>query len=144
MPGLERLHVPDDLLAAVAATDPVQVVALFLSAPVESNHGQAADAPPGPVVFLFAATGHVRDTQRRARLDHLFAADADTSPVVVEAKAMSHAVAVLNYFEIAAPLMGQIFMVDRLQPCRVRSKRPLFASTTAARRPFIAWPANDH
>lgn len=63
VPGLERLHVPDNLIAAVAPTDPVQVVALLLSAPVESNHGQAADASPGPVVFLFAAAGHVRDTQ---------------------------------------------------------------------------------
>ena len=63
MSALKRFHIPDHLIAAVAETDPVQVVALLLSAPVESNHGQAADASPGPVVFLFAATGHVWDTQ---------------------------------------------------------------------------------
>ena len=144
MPGLERLHVPDDLVATVAEANPVQIVALLLSAPVESNHGQAADAPPGPVVFLLAATGHVWDAQGRARLDHLFAADADTPPVMVEAEAVTHSMAILDHLEIAALLTGQILQVDRLQPRRVRCKPPPFASATATRRSFVAWLVDDH
>lgn len=37
MPALKRFHIPDHLIAAVAETDPVQVVPFLLPAPVESD-----------------------------------------------------------------------------------------------------------
>ena len=63
MSALKRFHIPDHLIAAVAETDPVQVVPFLLPASVEPNHGQTANASPSPVVFLFAAAGHVWATQ---------------------------------------------------------------------------------